>query len=42
MDLFSEIHTKSRSTQAYRVDAFWVKSRGITTIRSTFIPLKLA
>ena len=24
MDLFSEIHTKSRSTQAYRVDAFWV------------------
>ena len=24
MDLFSEIHTKSRSTQAYCVDAFWV------------------
>ena len=24
MDLFSEIHTKSRSTQAYHVDAFWV------------------
>ena len=24
MDLFSEIHMKSRSTQAYCVDAFWV------------------
>ena len=24
MDLFGEIYTKSRSTQAYRVDAFWV------------------
>ena len=24
VDLFSEIHMKSRSTQAYRVDAFWV------------------
>ena len=24
MDLFSEIHMKSRSTEAYHVDAFWV------------------
>ena len=31
MDLFSGIHTKYRSTQAYRVDASWVKSRGITS-----------
>ena len=27
MDLFSEIHMKSRSTQAYHVDAFWVCSK---------------
>ena len=32
MDLFSEIYTKSRSTQAYRVDAFWVNSCGITPL----------
>ena len=34
MDLFSEIHMKSRSTQTYHLDAFWVMSHGITRILS--------